>query len=147
MVLPFRKILCPVDFDDNSLAALDLACKVASQNDASLCLMHVVPFPVLAPGDVETVPSSLPIWEQEAKVKLERIRQERVPNTIPCESVSEIGLPAEAIVGTEAERAIDLVVMATHGRSRSALGHFFIGSVAERAVRESLCPVLIVPPR
>lgn len=61
--------------------------------------------------------------------------------------MSEIGLPAEAIIDAEAERAIDLVVMATHGRSRSALGHFFIGSVAERVARESLCPVLIVPPR
>ena len=44
----FRKILCPVDFDDNSMAALDLACKVAAQNEASLCLMHVVPFPLAA---------------------------------------------------------------------------------------------------
>lgn len=82
MVQLFRKILCPVDFDDNSLAALDIACKLAAQNNASLCLMHVVPFPVLAPGDVETVPSSLSIWKQEAKVSLEQIRQQRVPNTV-----------------------------------------------------------------
>lgn len=146
----FRKILCPVDFDDNSMAALDLACKIAAQNDASLCLMHVIPFPVapLAPGDVGgVVPSSFPVWEQEAKVKLERIGQQRIPSTIRCEFVSEIGLAAEVIVRAEAARGVDLVVMATHGRTRSALGHFFIGSVAERVVRESLCPVLIVPPR
>jgi nucleotide-binding universal stress UspA family protein len=145
----FRKILCPVDFDDNSIAALDLACRVAEQNDASLCLIHVIPFPVapLVPGNVGAVPSSFPIWEQEAKVKLEQIGQARIPNTIRYETVSIIGLPAEVIVRAEAERDVDLVVMATHGRSRSVLGHFFIGSVAERVVRESLCPVLIVPPR
>jgi nucleotide-binding universal stress UspA family protein len=146
----FRKILCPVDFDDNSMAALDLACKVAAQNDASLCLLHVIPFPVapLAPGDVEgVVPSSFPIREQEARMKLEQIGRQRIESTIRRELVSEIGLPVEVIVGAEAERGIDLIVMATHGRSRSALGHFFIGSVAERVVRESLCPVLIVPPR
>jgi len=145
----FRKILCPVDFDENSMTALDLACKVAAQNDASLCLMHVIPFPVapLAPGDVGAVPSSFPVWEQEATVKLEQIGQERIPSTIRREFVSEIGLPAEVIVRTAAERHVDMVIMGTHGRSRSAVGHFFIGSVAERVVRESLCAVLIVPPR
>ena len=83
----FRKILCPVDFDDNSMAALDLACKLAAQNDASLCLIHAVPFPVpaLVPGNVGAVPSSFPIWEQEAKVKLEQTGRERIPNTIRYE--------------------------------------------------------------
>lgn len=150
MAQVFRKILCPVDFDDNSMAALEIACKVAAQNDASLCLVHVIPFPVapLAPGDVGgAVPSSFPGWEQEAKLKLEQIAQERIPNTVRHEIVSQIGLPVEVIIRAEAERGVDLVVMATHGRSRSTLGHFFIGSVAERVVRESLCPVLIVPPR
>lgn len=145
----FHRILCPVDFDDNSMAALDIACQVAAQNDASLYLMHVVPFPVapLAPGDVGAVPSSFPVWEQEAKVKLEQIGQKRIPNTVRYEILSQIGLPVEVIIRAEAERGVDLVVMATHGRSRSTLGHFFIGSVAEHVVRESLCPVLIVPPR
>ena len=145
----FRKILCPVDFDDNSMAALDLACKVAAQNDASLCLMHVVPFPVapLAPGNLGLGPSSFPVWDQEAKVKLEQIGQKRIPNMVRYEIVTQIGLPVGVIIRAEAERDVDLVVMATHGRSSSALGHFFIGSVAERVVRESLCPVLIVPPR
>ena len=46
MAQSFRKILCPIDFDDNSIAALDLACKEPAQNDAALCLMHVVPFPI-----------------------------------------------------------------------------------------------------
>jgi nucleotide-binding universal stress UspA family protein len=145
----FRKILCPVDFDDNSMAALDIACKIAAQNDASLCLMHVVPFPVapLTPGDVGVVPSSFLIWEQDAKVKLQEIGRKRIPSTVQYEVLSQIGLPVEVIIRAEAERGVDLVVMATHGRSRSALGHFFIGSVAERVVRESQCPVLIVPPR
>jgi nucleotide-binding universal stress UspA family protein len=42
MAQTFRKILCPVDFDDNSMVAREIACKVAVQNDASLCLIHVV---------------------------------------------------------------------------------------------------------
>ena len=145
----FRKILCPVDFDDNSMAALDQACKVAALNDASLYVMHVVPFPAapLAPGDIGMIPADFPIWEREAKAKLEQIARERIPKTIRCEILSRIGIPVEVIVRAESELGVDLVVMATHGRSRSTLGHFFLGSVAERVVRESLCPVLIIPPR
>jgi nucleotide-binding universal stress UspA family protein len=37
--------------------------------------------------------------------------------------------------------------MATRGRKRSPVGHFLLGSVAERVVRESAWPVLVVPPR
>jgi nucleotide-binding universal stress UspA family protein len=149
MAYIFHKVLCPVDFDDNSMAALDIACKIAVQNDAALCLMHVIPFPIapLAPGDVGAAPSSFPFWEEEARMKLEQIGQQRIPNRLQREILSQIGLPVEVIIRAEAERGVDLVVMATHGRNRSVLGHFFIGSVAERVVRESLCPVLIVPPR
>src|SRR5258708_36103908 len=63
----FRKILCPIDFDDNSIAALETACKVAAQNDASLCIMHVVEISAHA---TEMPPEGLkrwPIWEDGAE--------------------------------------------------------------------------------
>jgi len=60
--------------------------------------------------------------------------------------VSRTGLPVEVIIRLEEELVFDLVVMATHGGARSGVGHFFLGSVAERVVRRSLCPVLVVPP-
>ncbi|HZO82473.1 MAG TPA: universal stress protein [Candidatus Binataceae bacterium] len=143
----FHKILCPVDFDENSMAALELAVKVAAQNDAPLCLMHVVPFP-LAASEIGPLPTeSQPVWERGAQARLEEIAREKVPATLRCEVVVRSGQPVEVIVGAETELGVDLVVMATHGRSRSAVGHFFLGSVAERVVRESLCPVLVVPPR
>ncbi len=109
----FRKILCPVDFDDNSMAALDLACKIAAQNDAALCLMHVVPFP-LAASEIGPLPSeSLPVWEHGAQVKLEQIGRERIPSSLRCEIASRSGQPVEAIIGAETELSVDLVVMAT----------------------------------
>jgi hypothetical protein len=37
------RILCPVDFDVNSLAALDLACNLTRHNDGTLYVLHVVP--------------------------------------------------------------------------------------------------------
>ena len=49
---------------------------------------------------------------------------------------------AEAIVDYAQQHAIDVIVMGTHGRG--ALGHLFMGSVAERVVRTATCPVLTV---
>lgn len=59
--------------------------------------------------------------------------------------VSRMGLAVEVIIRLEEEFGVDLVVMATHGPTRSGVGHFVLGSVAERVVWRSLCPVLVVP--
>ncbi len=53
------------------------------------------------------------------------------------------GQPAETILKTIGEQAIDLVVMGTHGRTGVER---ILGSVAEEVVRESPVPVLTVPP-
>jgi len=142
----FHRILCPVDFDENSMAALDLARVIASQNGAQLYLMHVVPFPIGA-TEIMLPSEPIPAWEEGSKLKLEKIADERIPEAIASETVTRSGVPAEQIVRAVVELNIDLVVMATHGRERSAIGHFLLGSVAERVVRESPCPVLAVPPR
>jgi len=143
----FRKILCPIDFDENSMAALDMACQIAAQNKASIRLLHVLPLPATA-ADIGPVPlEPYGVFERDARAKLEQIGAERVPADVPCEVETGVGGPAQSIVATEEKYGIDLVVMATHGRKRSAAGHFFLGSVAERVVRESQCPVLVVPPK
>ncbi len=46
----FRKVLCPIDFSEHSLAALDVALKIAQQNDAALYLLNVAPMPAGAAG-------------------------------------------------------------------------------------------------
>ena len=50
MIQLFRKILCPIDCSEHSLAALDLALKVVQQNDAKLYLLSVSPVPAGAAG-------------------------------------------------------------------------------------------------
>jgi len=54
------------------------------------------------------------------------------------------GAPAEGILMAEAERAVDLVIMATHGLTGVRRG--FTGSVAGEVVRDGYTPVLLVPP-
>jgi nucleotide-binding universal stress UspA family protein len=152
----FRKILCPIGFDDNSLLALDLACKIAAENEATLCLIHVIPAsatiestgaPVAPVGSPPLSPDAIQALERDAANKLQEIGRQRLGSKVPLQILTTSGPPAQAIVQAESELNSDLVVMATHGRARSALGHFFMGSVAERVVRESTCPVLVVPPK
>ena len=52
------------------------------------------------------------------------------------------GSPVEAIVDYASEKKIELIVIATHGRT--GLSHVLLGSVAERIVREAPCPVLTI---
>jgi nucleotide-binding universal stress UspA family protein len=52
------------------------------------------------------------------------------------------GSPVEAIVSYALDQAIDMIVIATHGRT--GLSHVLLGSVAERIVREAPCPVLTI---
>ena len=146
MTQTFQKILCPVDFDDNSMAALEMACKVAAQNDASLCVMHVVAIPAQASEMPSEALKPYPVWEQDAKLKLDHIASERIASRIRSETLTCSGLPGREILTAAKELKIDLIVMATHGHTRSAFNRLLLGSIAERVVRNSVCPVLVVPP-
>jgi nucleotide-binding universal stress UspA family protein len=67
-----------------------------------------------------------------------RVRGERVRvRTMLVE-----GLPADEILRAARRARADLIVMGTHGRT--GVSRVFMGSVAERVVRESRCPVLTV---
>jgi universal stress protein A len=140
MIQLFRKVLCPIDFSEHSLAALDVALKIAQQNDAALCLLNVVILPAVAAG-VQTVPTEpypdLEKGRQEQWVKLAR---ERIPATVRYETLVVNGDPAEAVLKAARDLNADLIVMGTHGRK--GLSHLVLGSVAERVIRESPIPVL-----
>lgn len=140
----FRRILCPVDFDDNSIAALDLACKLAAQNKATLYVLHVAATPIAASKLAPIPLEPYPVWEHDARVRLERIAREHLEGQVLYEVVTRSGIPGSVILDVEKELGADLVVMATHGRS--GIGHLLLGSVAEKVVRESLKPVLVVSP-
>jgi universal stress protein A len=52
------------------------------------------------------------------------------------------GMPADEIIRAAKDRDVDLIVIATHGRT--GLTHLLMGSTAERVVRHVHCPVLVV---
>ncbi|MGA9725224.1 MAG: universal stress protein [Candidatus Binatus sp.] len=141
MIQLFRRILCPIDFSEHSLAALNVALRVAEQNDAALYLLNVVILPAGAAG-FQPVPmvEPYPGLEKERQEELVKLARERIPATVRYETFVVNGDPAEAVLKTARDLDADLIVMGTHGRK--GLSHLILGSVAERVVRESTIPVL-----
>ena len=134
----FKKILCPVDFDDNSVEALAMAMDLARQHEAMLFLLHAAP-----PVDplVVSAPIAFARKKEEAHKNLNQMAEKYLKDT-KHETMLRVGHPASEILAAVNETGADLVVMATHGRT--GVSHLVLGSVAERVVREAPCPVLIV---
>jgi nucleotide-binding universal stress UspA family protein len=141
MGYPYKIILCPVDFDDNSMAALTHARRLAIDMGATIHLMHVLPIlPMLADHGVEVGVDAAA--EQEAQRRLKDLVRRRLART-PVEIHTRIAFVSEVpktILAFARELAADLIVMATHGRS--AIRQLFFGSVTEAVVRNAVCPVL-----
>lgn len=138
----FNKILCPIDFD-HSLDALDFAIRLARQNDAKLYALNVATIPIGA-AELTSGLDEQPFWEVTAKARLEQIAKQKLVNTVEYELITRSGDASAGILTAAVEEHIDLIVMTTHGRS--GISHFFLGSVAERVVREASCPILTIRP-
>jgi len=141
-----KTILCPTDFSENSLAALDVAAEFAERFDAELHVLHVLPL-LGASFDLATlgVPDMLPPMEDqrhEVLVELEDVVAKRVTEGFLPECEVRIGDPAETIDNFALEIGADLIVISTHGRT--GWRHLVFGSVAEAVVRTAACPVLTV---
>ncbi|HXG22892.1 MAG TPA: universal stress protein [Methylomirabilota bacterium] len=140
----FNKILCPVYFDETSPVALEYARHFAQQSDGVIYLLHVVPTDELhllrkvyepeRGGGADTV------WaERVSRDKLQALARAHLTG-IRQEIVTRLNSdPATGILEATRELAPDLVVMGTHGRT--GISHLLLGSVAEKVVRESRCPV------
>ena len=142
MVQLFRKVLCPIDFSDHSLAALNLALKVTQQNDAKLYLLNVAPVPAGAAGFQPVPMDAYPFHEEDRHEELAELAREQIPAAVRYETLVIRGDPAERVLETVRGLAADLIVMGTHGHR--GLTRLVLGSVAERVVRESPVPVLSV---
>jgi universal stress protein A len=128
-----KNILVPTDFSEYSSAALDHATALASLYGAKLHLIHVQ--------------AASP---RSRKAKLDAIKGMKNFTTRWLKSISvdeqivRTGHPHQEIVRYANEKKIDLIVMATHGRT--GLVHMLMGSVAEKVVRYSPVSVLCIKP-
>lgn len=142
----WSRILVPIDFSDGSRRALSVACGVSTELGAQLDMLHVVAriHPLTMPDTSCTTTQEL---EQscclDSQAALERLCAHRT-NPLRCTQLVVVGQPADRIVHQAGELSSDLIVVATRGLS--GIKRFLLGSVAEKVVRHSPCPVLTVKP-
>jgi universal stress protein A len=142
----FKKILVPTDYSALSLTALDYAQSFANMHGSVIYLLHTLDtIPVLAFHAVDLTTETV-IFETEknAKSDLHAFTLSKIGNLPNLIEVVRKGIAEEEIVKFANDEDIDLIVMATHGRS--GLSHALMGSVAERVVQHSRAPVLTVKP-
>lgn len=140
MAQQFKRILCPVDFDDNSMQALATAANLARESDGTVFVLHVVPM-IVAPTGMPVYVDLYKGQEETARTKLVEIAHRQLGG-VKYELLVHTGEPAGSILHAEKKIDSDVVVMATHGRR--GFKRFFLGSIAELVLRESICPVLTV---
>lgn len=140
-MLRFEHILVPVDFEEPSTRALDLAIELATASSATVTIAHIWEFPAYPYMMPIAVDYATPI-EEKAKLKLAEVVIAAKSRLSTVDSLLRQGAPWQEILTAINKLHIDLVVMGTHGRR--GLNHLLLGSVAEKIVRLSPVPVLTV---
>lgn len=142
-----KKILVPTDFSADAASALSYAQDFAKATGAELLVLHVVePIYYATPADMYvTTPNLTAILDEQrqlAKEQLAKLATNLNKRGHRCRTFLESGPAAQVIIDFASSKRCNLIIMATHGRT--GLAHLLMGSVAERVVRTSSCPVLTV---
>ncbi len=142
-----RKILAPTDFSEHSCYALQYARTFADRWGAELHLLNVIEPAVVAP-EAGLTPMGMINLESDLSSAAEKSMQhllsrDELRGAVTVTAVT-YGRASTGIIDYARDNGIDLVVIATHGRT--GLQHLFFGSTAELVVRECPCPVLTIHP-
>ncbi len=147
MLMP-TKILVPTDFSEYSDKALRQAFDIAKQYKATVYVLHVIhekmsdrldDYGITYPAHVEEIERRM-IEGAGSRLK-DQIG--KFPQAEELEVVSEvvIGDTSESILEAEASKGIDLIVIASLGRT--GMAKYLIGGVARNVLKGAKCPVLL----
>jgi universal stress protein A len=145
-VYPPKRILFTTDFSSAAAEALPWAVQLAAQFQSELHLLNVIePVAPAVPDEawISVAAGQQELVKQAAKQSMEQLDLSPAGGSLKVCRVLREGVAYHEIDLYANEHAIDLIVMATHGRT--GLSHVLFGSVAERTTRHAPCPVLTVP--
>ena len=146
-MIHINKIMHPTDFSANSNHALKYACALASHFGAELHVVHVVAdlaLVTLPPVDGYLPEGYYQDAKKHAEEELAKIPDRELIGKTPVTKKTVDGSPYLEIIRYAHDNKMDIIVMGTHGYS--GLTHMLMGSIAEKVVRKSPCPVLTVHP-
>ncbi len=136
---PKQTVVVPVDFSDDSFAAVDTALQIV-QDPSGLHVVHVLPEPSTMDSD--------PIWLEIDNTNRVSHATKALRKRLSDEKYEQVqieiafGDPGYRIADFAQRISADLIVTPSHGRT--GLERVLMGSVAERVLRLSHCPVLVL---
>ena len=151
MPVDIQTILVATDLSDASAPATAYAFSLARALNAHLYIIYVVPeddvrVVTAISGYLQSEVTPVALVETfytEADKRLTSLVEEAHATDLVRERLIVTGQPAAAIMSWAAAKQAQLIIIGTHGRH--GVTRFFMGSVAERVLREAPCAVLVVP--
>jgi nucleotide-binding universal stress UspA family protein len=148
--LPFRRVLCAIDFSEWSRSAFGMASSLATESGAELTLVHVIEWPWHEPPApaYEDLPRQQAIALSDYRRYVEVMANHQLadfgcPDGVAACAVNRTvchGKPYVELLRLAAETGADLIVLGVHGRNILDLTLF--GSTTNQLVRRATCPVL-----
>lgn len=137
------KILVPLDRSQTSEAILPVVERLAGPRDLMISLLEVIePIPSAVKAETPLgFEDMVSLRREDAERYLAKAAEPLREKGLRVEWAVQHGMPAERIAAAAAQESVDLIAMATHGRS--GLGRLFFGSVAEGVLRSAAMPVLV----
>jgi len=144
-MLDIRRIIVPVDFYQYSNDLAEFAIGIANKLEADVTFVHVAEY-ILSYSDYSPEPDkrldeAIGIY---AESKMETLVEKSKKTCPGCKGVVLRGVVSDGIVQYARENEVDMIIMATHGAK--GIEKILMGSVADRVLKQSPCPVLIFNP-
>ena len=144
-------IACPLTKGENILVALDGSIyseyaidQAISLGDKCNSMIYLISVVDLYPEQMAVAAELTEKLSSEARQLLEAGKEKVEKANLACETIVRMGGHVHDLIIQEAKkRDIDLIVMGTHGKS--GIRGLFVGSVAQKVIGHSPCPVLVVP--
>ncbi len=142
-----KKILVPCDFSKPAVQAFRYALDIATQSSNGFVhLLYVVEIPVINDSMLMPVVPFEDGLLEEIKQKMLReftkMNDKYNKDSVKTSIEVQFGRPAEMIQSYVANNGIELIIMGSHGAKGAK--ELFIGSNAERVVRNSSVPVIVL---
>ncbi len=143
----YKKILVPLDGSELAEKVLPHVTALAKGTGSEVTLATVVQFTMGAVGaKIEAMPEAAAerkaALKTEGLIYLEKVQRDLKDKGVTVHCVALEGDVASQIIAFAEQKGFDLIAMATHGRS--GIDRFVMGSIAEKVVRGTVKPVLLV---
>ncbi len=141
-----KRIVCALDLSDHSKTVADYAQSLAKLTGAGITAVYAAPTLTQYTG-FHVPPNTIDSFVGEIVSGAERSMADFVADNfkdVEAKGIVVVGYAAEEILALAEREQADLIIMGTHGRK--GIDRILFGSVAEKVVKSSACPVLTIRP-